>query len=850
MQVLPGLLTKAGSILRGISAAPRAPIAIEGAEQTTASPTPSPSPWADPQNPAGSSFDDSDFLVLRIGSPMASAINSLMQNVYLDEFTVQGAGTFAYVRSFDVTARSAGYGRAYGGLTQPGVAWDFTSGLLHGQMSASANGSMVVLTGYMAPVGVGAGTLLNSTYPRVVAFVQRQGTMDISTTVLGGEAYNHVPTSAYLYGATANKDASQIYAGFYDPFAGPGLPTYGLAGLGGVGSLVPNPANVSLGTAMAAGGATFTARIIAAILNVSTVDSGELAVGMSVTGVGVTPGSTITAFGTGSGGTGTYVLNVQQTVAADTAMAASSFGKAVTHVVSYMVRDDMDDAPAPVGAQFILFTVDGSSQPRLMCLTCVGGDANPALATGAGAPVLIGDATAEFTGGTAGALTTTLTVSSCTVCALTIGMAISGAGITPGTYISNFGSGTGGTGTYTMSVSNRITTGTAITSGGSMDVARAVAIVSLSRFYVLHAPFSPGAGGGNPKGAVKRYVCGAAGLSPNEPYTCSGSYTITTSRSTFDTGHISLAYVNPYIVLVGRARLCAVRESNFAPNTWTSYQACPNGFSLTTQPWGGAGAEWRGIAPVPRAPFDYLLPVFTASETPTATQTETPTSTETPTPTPSMSEGASQSPTVSDSDTSTPSRSGTLTMTPSRSPSPTPSCSRSGTLSGTLSGTVSGTPSLSGTLSPSQTATLSGTLSPTATGTTSSSATASATPSTTVTASNTPTGTPSNTGTGSSTPTPSPTTTSTVSVGANSESRTPTGTPSATASETPTPTGTGTGSGSRSPTLTPTPTRSTTESGTGTGTGTPTASPSGTGTGTGTSTPSNSATRTGTGTRL
>jgi hypothetical protein len=277
----------------------------------------------------------------------------------------------------------------------------------------------------------------------------------------------------------------------------------------------------------------------------------------------------------------------------------------------------MEDAPAPAGTQYILFALDGSSQPRLMCITCAGGNANPALATGAGAPVLIGDATADFTGGTNGVSITTLTVASCTVCALSVGMSLSGAGITPGTYISNFGTGTGGVGTYSMSVANAIATGTAITSGGSMDVARAVAMVSLSRFYVLHAPFSPGTAGGNAKGTVKRYVCGAAGLSASEPYTCSGTYTITASRSTYDTGHISLAYVNPYIVLVGRARLCAVVESSFAAGTWTGYQSCTGGFSLTTQPWGGAGAEWRGIAPAPRTPFEYPLPIFTASNTPT-----------------------------------------------------------------------------------------------------------------------------------------------------------------------------------------------------------------------------------------
>jgi hypothetical protein len=50
-------------------------------------------------------------------------------------------------------------------------------------------------------------------------------------------------------------------------------------------------------------------------LNVTAVSSGVIQVGMLLTGTGVTAGTTITALGTGTGGTGTYTVSTAQTVA-------------------------------------------------------------------------------------------------------------------------------------------------------------------------------------------------------------------------------------------------------------------------------------------------------------------------------------------------------------------------------------------------------------------------------------------------------------------------------------------------------------------------------------------------------
>jgi hypothetical protein len=61
--------------------------------------------------------------------------------------------------------------------------------------------------------------------------------------------------------------------------------------------------------------AQFTASIASSTMTVTSVASGTLAVGMMISGKGVTPGTTITALGTGTGGAGTYTVSASQSVA-------------------------------------------------------------------------------------------------------------------------------------------------------------------------------------------------------------------------------------------------------------------------------------------------------------------------------------------------------------------------------------------------------------------------------------------------------------------------------------------------------------------------------------------------------
>jgi hypothetical protein len=75
-----------------------------------------------------------------------------------------------------------------------------------------------------------------------------------------------------------------------------------------------NTTNFECGVRVDSHEADFTASISSTTMTVSSVTSGELLLGMEITGTGVTAGTRITDFGTGTGGTGTYTVSASQTV--------------------------------------------------------------------------------------------------------------------------------------------------------------------------------------------------------------------------------------------------------------------------------------------------------------------------------------------------------------------------------------------------------------------------------------------------------------------------------------------------------------------------------------------------------
>jgi len=98
-------------------------------------------------------------------------------------------------------------------------------------------------------------------------------------------------------------------------------------GTGGTGTYTINRSQtVASGTLNSATvGAVVTATIAGTTMTVSAVASGELHVGQTVQGVGVTIDTIITALGTGTGGIGTYTLSVASTVAVGVTMFGINF---------------------------------------------------------------------------------------------------------------------------------------------------------------------------------------------------------------------------------------------------------------------------------------------------------------------------------------------------------------------------------------------------------------------------------------------------------------------------------------------------------------------------------------------
>lgn len=179
-------------------------------------------------------------------------------------------------------------------------------------------------------------------------------------------------------------------------------------------------------------GASFTASISGTLMTVTAIASGTIAIGQTISGAGVVPGTTISSLGTGAGNTGTYNVSLTQIVASTTITAAP-----------------VTNTPSPPRAR-IASTIYAAQYSSVVA------------ALGSWASIkslLVGSnnvTSAVFDGYISG---TTLTVTAVTSGTIAVGQFLSGqdsiSGIVVGTQISLLGSGSGGTGTYT--ISNSIT---------------------------------------------------------------------------------------------------------------------------------------------------------------------------------------------------------------------------------------------------------------------------------------------------------------------------------------------------------------------------------------------------------
>jgi hypothetical protein len=209
--------------------------------------------------------------------------------------------------------------------------------------------------------------------------------------------------------------------------------------------------------------AVVTGSISGQTMTVTAVTSGTIYQGMTITGAGVDPGIRVDKLGTGSGGNGTYTLNIPQrqpvtsttlTGTATTAMALvtgsiSGTTMTVTAVTSGPIYQGMTITGEGVSAGTTIINLGTGSGGTGTYIVNISQSVKSTMLTGAATTAM-----ALFTGDISG---TTMTVTAVTSGSIYQGMTISGAGVAPGTaLVINLGTGSGGTGTYTVNISQSV----------------------------------------------------------------------------------------------------------------------------------------------------------------------------------------------------------------------------------------------------------------------------------------------------------------------------------------------------------------------------------------------------------
>lgn len=287
---------------------------------------------------------------------------------------------------------------------------------------------------------------------------------------------------------------------------------------------------VSVGASTSTVVNAFTGSIQGQTLSVSAMTSGSIFIGQTLTGTGITAGTIVTDFISGTGQTGNYTVNISQT-ATSTAITGSlqSFGNGITltlgtqtsatylfsdyprlsNMVTAINQDGKFRASISSGAsdQTICSTIDlipaanplqvpsyTSSYPCVLTANvsaladAINGsvlgsfldatlkNTTSSLTAGGASPIPTQDVTGvlpfRYTTSTGAVFTgsstgTTLTVASVTSGTIALGMSFTGSNVNSGTIITAFGTGSGGAGTYIINNAQTISTGTTLTGGAT-----------------------------------------------------------------------------------------------------------------------------------------------------------------------------------------------------------------------------------------------------------------------------------------------------------------------------------------------------------------------------------------------
>lgn len=114
--------------------------------------------------------------------------------------------------------------------------------------------------------------------------------------------------------------------------------------------------------------AVFTGSISGTTLTVTAITNGTIAAGQSLFGVGVTSETVITALGTGTGGIGTYTINLSQTIASRQ-MNSAAVGAIVTGAIT---GTTLTVSAVTSGTLYVGQTIQGTGVTALTIITALG----------------------------------------------------------------------------------------------------------------------------------------------------------------------------------------------------------------------------------------------------------------------------------------------------------------------------------------------------------------------------------------------------------------------------------------------------------------------------------------------
>ena len=169
-------------------------------------------------------------------------------------------------------------------------------------------------------------------------------------------------------------------------------------------------------------------------LNLTAVSGGIFSIGDTVSGTSVTSGTTIIAYGTATGGVGSYEVSIRQTVSPTTISAASNI---------------LNITAVSAGTIAVGDIVQGTGVTSGTVVTALG--------TGTGGiGTYVVDKSQSVASTAITTLSKTLRITAVSFGSVAVGQSVTGTGVTGGTTITALGTGTGGVGTYTVNTAQRV----------------------------------------------------------------------------------------------------------------------------------------------------------------------------------------------------------------------------------------------------------------------------------------------------------------------------------------------------------------------------------------------------------